>query len=32
VNTADADALALRRLHNWDSGTGELAALMVKTR
>jgi peptidoglycan/xylan/chitin deacetylase (PgdA/CDA1 family) len=32
VNGADADALALRRLHNWDSGPAELAALLVKTR
>jgi peptidoglycan/xylan/chitin deacetylase (PgdA/CDA1 family) len=32
VNSADADALALRRLHNWDCGPGELAALMVEAR
>ena len=32
VNTEDTDAFALRRLHNWDSGAGELAALMLRTR
>ncbi len=32
VNTNGTDRLALRRLHNWDSGAGELAALMARTR
>jgi peptidoglycan/xylan/chitin deacetylase (PgdA/CDA1 family) len=32
VNTVDTDTLALRRLHNWDSGAGELAALMLRAR
>ncbi|HZZ92456.1 MAG TPA: polysaccharide deacetylase family protein [Usitatibacter sp.] len=32
VNRPETDRLALRRLHNWDSGAGELAALMARTR
>jgi peptidoglycan/xylan/chitin deacetylase (PgdA/CDA1 family) len=32
VNRPGTDRLALRRLHNWDSGTGELAALMARAR
>jgi len=32
VNTHGTDRLALRRVHNWDSGAGELAALMARTR
>lgn len=32
VNITDTDAFALRRLHNWDSSVGDLAALMLKSR
>jgi len=32
VNRTGVDRMALRRLHNWDSGAGELAALMAGTR